>query len=1292
MAANEDFELDEVDTRVWDHLRELEHEEPPSHPIGLSEKDLERFEEYVKLACSFAQNQYHMKLRPFQYFATALTLMGKDVIVAAGTSAGKSAIFQSVLCVPNSTLVVISPLNGLIAEQVRWFEQRGIRAAMLTADNLARHPREWGKINNGTVRVIVSSPEQLLAPGSRFWHHICAKFTSTHPFFSNIRCFAVDEVHMVKKWGKSSFRVEFRNIGNLKAHFPGTPIFGCSATLPANTRSYVHTTLRLQKPTIFIKQSVQRDNINIVAARITSKPGAWTEFDFLFKQVRREGLMGIPKTMIFVDSKKEAQTLANFLRRRLSKFLGRTAYSEMDRVLFMEDFRNGDCRILICTDAASLGMNVPNVDVVIQFGVSKFLTIGDLSQRIGRAVRTEGMTGLAVIYFPNAMCAPVDPPINAADGDFNIDFSLPVREDNAAAVKRQIENLYVQEDLAENSNGAIEMSPEDPCIKWARLTHGCRNRHLCAAFHDKAAIKADFKCAGCDNCYFPTRSSNNRTQPPKHLCDGFLMAPPGGRDDMFITLEQIERDKADREESIRAFRQFADDYWPSNDDNYHYGADGRFGFDIRRSVRYMDTAAYRQDELDRKAANALENPPRARSSCNPKTKKGILEAIETFLVQVHVEGNYSRLGIRATDLLSAKQKDNISTRIGSGTWECETVEDLQRILGAVKKFSVKDSILGPYALRLLEHLVQRRTIEYEKRQNEKDEAKRKALEDRRERAAQKAAAAELATQRAREREEELRRERDERRMRILEEEARRQEAEERLRVQHEGNLQREQERERNRLLLQQQQDEEQQRQRDHQQLIQHQQDIARQRQAQHEFEARQAALTRQQQLHTAQQPIFANHPASNDPRYTERQQASLLPSPQITGHVNQQYFQPQQIPYPLQQGLLQQQQRAFQHPVAGGPDFNNHGIGRQQHDIQTLLQLEKEAEARSRLQELHNTRQNQQHREDFIGAPPPPPQTSLQQPPHHHHNSGISQQLVHTGFPIGTGYQIPAGSEGRVGQYGHAPLQQQHPQSPYHPFPQLHLPQQHHPSFQRPHPLIPEQNHPVLQQPHPVLQQPHPVLQQPHPVLYQPHPAPHPLHQAHAHPVHFSPRAEIETTGNPLTAQNLDRLNTQQASDRGRAPSVATSQGSKKSGSVTRQPGVTQLRKKGKTSMHSHEFIFDQTTTGDAPLLSRDDYNQHIDDLRASETNRKAAASFDRTFDRMVSSQTSQKSRRSSTASKKSADASQQPPSSQEGNGTRGRGRGRGRGGRGRGGKKRTVEEGDGDQVPDKGSKRQKNN
>lgn len=161
----------------------------------------------------------------------------------------------------------------------------------------------------------------------------------------------------------------------MRVLLPHTPIMALSATLSPNVLRYAQTVLRMNQPTGLIKRSINRPNIYLICSAIQHTVTSRRDLEFLVPlQMSREQIRAMPKTIIFMDSRLLVCNTTTALIVRLPlEFRGAdvicnysTALSEIRRKEVMERFITGECRILVCTEAAGMGVDVPDVVRVIQ--------------------------------------------------------------------------------------------------------------------------------------------------------------------------------------------------------------------------------------------------------------------------------------------------------------------------------------------------------------------------------------------------------------------------------------------------------------------------------------------------------------------------------------------------------------------------------------------------------------------------------------------------------------------------------------------------------------------------------------------------------------------------------------------------------------------------------------------------------------------------------------------------------------------------------------------------------------
>ncbi len=142
----------------------------------------------------------------------------KDVFVNLPTGFGKSIIFQALPQVFNAQaqilygrelakhiIIVVSPLNSLIKDQVTRLNSLGVNAVALS-DITSDCVKEM--VLNGDYSIVFGSPELWL--GDDRWR----KMVSSDIYRNTVRAVAVDEAHIVCHWYVLHFNC------NLQIQFP----------------------------------------------------------------------------------------------------------------------------------------------------------------------------------------------------------------------------------------------------------------------------------------------------------------------------------------------------------------------------------------------------------------------------------------------------------------------------------------------------------------------------------------------------------------------------------------------------------------------------------------------------------------------------------------------------------------------------------------------------------------------------------------------------------------------------------------------------------------------------------------------------------------------------------------------------------------------------------------------------------------------------------------------------------------------------------------------------------------
>jgi Helicase conserved C-terminal domain len=367
---------------------------------------------------------------------------------------------------------------------------------------------------------------------------------------------AADEVHTIWGW---TFRKQFKQIGQVRIALSNIPFAAFSATFPPHVVGYVQKACKMNRPLDVITINGRRCNINILIA-IQSN---WRIYQPILNLIltNDEELIRFPKTLIFVDSILNARCMAIALRDKLkmhfpeanSSTTIRTYYSSIDdekKEATINLFRNGQALLTIATDAMSLGVDISDIERVIQWGITERLTLDTLVQRIGRAARESSLLGLAIIYTPRDLLDPVtaeciktmNPPQTTSQIPLNLApdeewedivdavpryadrdlraFALPVEPETITEVQQLRMKMYRHinsiKDTAreaeserkaakrDDDGNTVKKQPIDkiePGIIWFLNTTGCRHRCILEYMRFPDVFEDDKQESWCcDNC------------------------------------------------------------------------------------------------------------------------------------------------------------------------------------------------------------------------------------------------------------------------------------------------------------------------------------------------------------------------------------------------------------------------------------------------------------------------------------------------------------------------------------------------------------------------------------------------------------------------------------------------------------------------------------------------------------------------------------------------------------------------------------------------------------------------
>ncbi|MEH2225233.1 DNA helicase RecQ [Nostoc sp.] len=327
--------------------------------------------------------KYHFgydQFRPGQRQIIEDALQNRDLMVVMPTGGGKSLCFQLPALLKKGLTVVVSPLIALMQDQVEALRNNNINATFLNSSLNAYKVRSREEaILSGKVKLLYVAPERLLS--ERF-----LPFLDLVKEKIGISSFAIDEAHCVSEWGHD-FRPEYRQLKSLRKRYPDVPTVALTATATDRVRSDIIQQLGLKQPSIHLA-SFNRENLYYEVRPKTKY--AYAELLELIRET--EG-----STIIYSLTRKKVDELTFKLQNdKIGVLPYHAGLTDEERSSNQTRFIRDDVRVMVATVAFGMGINKPDVRLVVHFDMPR--NIESYYQESGRAGR-DGEASRCTIFF-----------------------------------------------------------------------------------------------------------------------------------------------------------------------------------------------------------------------------------------------------------------------------------------------------------------------------------------------------------------------------------------------------------------------------------------------------------------------------------------------------------------------------------------------------------------------------------------------------------------------------------------------------------------------------------------------------------------------------------------------------------------------------------------------------------------------------------------------------------------------------------------------------------------------------
>jgi ATP-dependent DNA helicase RecQ len=324
----------------------------------------------------------HFKLTSFRRGQSEIitsVLNGKDVLAVLPTGGGKSLCYQYPSVVLKRLVVVVSPLIALMKDQVDSLTRLGIPTGAIHSGQTEDEKRDvFRRLREPGGFVLYVSPERVAKDGFQSW-------ISKAP----VGLFALDEAHCVSQWGHD-FRQDYAQLRTLKELRPDVPILALTASATPFVLNDIAKQLGLKSPLRHV-HGFYRPNLYYQVEACANDD---EKFQWLVQAIKQ---FPAGRVLIYCGTRAVTEELSNALATRFE----RVAYyhaglSTDERTQVQNDFASGLNRILVATNAFGMGIDHPDVRLVVHFQIPA--NIDALYQEMGRAGR-DGLGSTCLLLY-----------------------------------------------------------------------------------------------------------------------------------------------------------------------------------------------------------------------------------------------------------------------------------------------------------------------------------------------------------------------------------------------------------------------------------------------------------------------------------------------------------------------------------------------------------------------------------------------------------------------------------------------------------------------------------------------------------------------------------------------------------------------------------------------------------------------------------------------------------------------------------------------------------------------------
>ncbi|CAA0382883.1 unnamed protein product [Arabidopsis thaliana] len=314
-------------------------------------------------------------------------LEGKDVLGAARTGSGKTLAFL----IPAVELLFkerFSPRNGTGVIVICPTRELAIQTKNVAEELLKHHSQTVSMVIGGNNRRseaqrIANGSNLVIATPGRLLDHL----QNTKAFiYKHLKCLVIDEADRILE---ENFEEDMNKILKILPKTRQTALFSATQTSKVKDLARVSLTSPVYVDVDDGRRKVTNEGLEQGYCVVPSKQRLILLISFLKKNLNK-------KIMVFFSTCKSVQFHTEIMKIsdvEVSDIHGGMDQNRRTKTFF--DFMKAKKGILLCTDVAARGLDIPSVDWIIQYDPPDKPT--EYIHRVGRTARGEGAKGKALL-------------------------------------------------------------------------------------------------------------------------------------------------------------------------------------------------------------------------------------------------------------------------------------------------------------------------------------------------------------------------------------------------------------------------------------------------------------------------------------------------------------------------------------------------------------------------------------------------------------------------------------------------------------------------------------------------------------------------------------------------------------------------------------------------------------------------------------------------------------------------------------------------------------------------------